>query len=1058
MSKRLNNILERFGEVRITRRCFLKSGAFLGGSLLLASKLDLLEKANASENTKFILSKYGYEIQKAENIIHSTCLQCHTDCPLQGKLFNGILAKIDGNPYSPQNRLVHIPYDTSVHKAAKFDGKLCPKGQAGIQTLYDPYRLVKVLKRNGPRGSNKWKTISFRQAIEEIVSGGRIFGNIGEDRYVEGFKDIYVLRDARLAKNMAGDVKNIRKKKMSVEEFKGKYRDHLDVLIDPEHPDVGLRNNQFVFMAGRIEHGRKEFGKRFTHDALGSVNFFEHTTICEQSHHIAFKQVTAQFKNGKWHDGKEHMKPDLLNSEFVIFWGTGAFEANFGPTNMAEKVTKSLRERNFKFAVVDPRLSKTASKAEYWLPVKPGTDAALAMAMIRWVIENERYDKRYLENANKASARSDGESTWTNAAYLVKIGKNAQAGMFLRADEVGLGSKEEFVVSRNNQLIAVTPEDTANPVEGDIVVDSHAQGIRFKSAFLLLKEQAFSRSFDEYVKICGIEKGLIVKVADEFTSYGKKAAIDLYRGVVQHTNGYYNAQAIITLNVLIGNADWKGGLSAGGGHWHESGGKEASRYEIKKLHPNKLKAFGVAITREKAEYEDSTLFTGYPAKRPWYPLTSNVYQEIIPSARDAYPYPIKILFLHQGTPALSIPGGDKLIPILKDAGKIPLFIADDIIIGETSMYADYIFPDLTYLERWATPHISPDVQTRASKVRQPVVAPLTEEVKIDGYTMPVSLEAILIAIARKLRLSGFGRNGFGEGFGLNKPEDFYLKLAANIAFGDKKNKTTPDADNREMDIFLKARRHLPGSVFDLDYWKKAVRKDEWLKVAYVLNRGGRFEDFKHAYKGEYLGHRFGRMFNLYCEKVAGNRNSMTGRFFSGVPIFEPICDAEDHIVEDKEYKYQLITFKEIFGGHSRTVSNYWSQDSLLPENEVWINTIDAEGLEVKNGSYVRLRSRSNPHGEIDLKNGKKIALKAKVKVVEGIRPGVVAISWHYGHWAYGGADVVVDGRMINGDSRRRRGIVPNPLMRIDTTVDSCLTDHIGGSSSFYDTKVNMAKI
>ena len=85
MSKRLNNILERFPEIKVTRRCFLKSSAFLGGSLLLASKLDLLEKANAQENSKFTLDGYSYEIQKAENIIRSTCLQCHTDCPIQAK-------------------------------------------------------------------------------------------------------------------------------------------------------------------------------------------------------------------------------------------------------------------------------------------------------------------------------------------------------------------------------------------------------------------------------------------------------------------------------------------------------------------------------------------------------------------------------------------------------------------------------------------------------------------------------------------------------------------------------------------------------------------------------------------------------------------------------------------------------------------------------------------------------------------------------------------------------------------------------------------------------------
>ena len=53
----------------------------------------------------------------------------------------------------------------------------------------------------------------------------------------------------------------------------------------------------------------------------------------------------------------------------------------------------------------------------------------------------------------------------------------------------------------------------------------------------------------------------------------------------------------------------------------------------------------------------------------------------------------------------------------------------------------------------------------------------------------------------------------------------------------------------------------------------------------MLNRGGRVEDFEKAYDVEYLGHKFGKMFNIYCEKVATKRNSMTGQYFSGIPIF-----------------------------------------------------------------------------------------------------------------------------------------------------------------------------
>jgi hypothetical protein len=85
-------------------------------------------------------------------------------------------------------------------------------------------------------------------------------------------------------------------------------------------------------------------------------------------------------------------------------------------------------------------------------------------------------------------------------------------------------------------------------------------------------------------------------------------------------------------------------------------------------------------------------------------------------------------------------------------------------------------------------------------------------------------------------------------------------------------------------------------------------------------------------------------------------------------------------------------------------------------------------------------------------------VQGKVKLIQGIRPGTVAISWSYGHWAYGSNDVVIDGETVPGDPRRGTGIVPNPAMWLDPVVgDVCLTDPIGGSASFYDTRVRLEK-
>jgi anaerobic selenocysteine-containing dehydrogenase len=1033
----------------LSRRGFIATTAFVGGAGVLAMETPRLMQmaaghAGAGPDGAFP----EYILSKPESVIYTTCLQCHVDCQVKAKHWDGVLAKLSGNPYSPQNYLPHLPYETGLARAAKADGKLCAKGQSGIQTYADPYRLRRVLKRAGTRGSNKWKAIPFDQYIDEVVQGGKLFKEIGDTRHYPGFDEVYALRDREAAAAMAADAKKVAKGEMSVEDFKKAHQAHLDTLIDPDRPDLGPKNNGFVFDAGRIEHGRKELMKRFTHDSFGSINAYEHTTICEQSHHIAYSELTGH--------ATHHMKPDLSFCEFVLFWGTGAFTANFGLTPMSEKVTSGKIERGLKVAVVDPRLSNDAGMADWWLPVKPGADGALAHMFMRWMFENGRFDARYLANANRAAADAVGEPTFSNATHLVVV-EDGRADRLLTAKEVGLGEGDNPVVMLAGKPVAFDPQDKSNPIKGDLFVDTTLNGLRVMTPLAVLRDEVTSRSWDEYELLTGISLEMLRPVVNELTSHGKRAAVELYRGPVQHTDGFYAGASVIMLNVLLGNADWKGGLSKGGGHWHEFGGKEGNVYNISKMHPSKLTTFGVRITREKARYEDSTLFRehSYPARRPWYPFTSNVYQEIIPSFAMGYPYPGQILLLHKGTPVLATPAGHKMIDMLKDPDRVPLFIACDIVIGETSMYADYILPDLSYLERWGTPHVTPDVTSKTSKIRQPVAKPLTEEVVVDGQTMPICLEAFMLAVSAKLNLPGFGKDAFGPGEDFRRMEDWYLKLIANMAVGDKIGESVPDATEEEMRIFRQARSFLPTSVFDEDKWQSAVKPELWRKVVYVLNRGGRFAPPASAHDGPYMKSKFGKMFHMFMENVAAQRNSMSGEYFPGVPTYRGQFDTTGKPLDRSgAYPFRLITYKEPFCGQSRTISNYWSNVALQNQNFIVMHKSDVHKLGLKDGQRVRLTSASNHEGTVRVDDQRVIDVVAPIKAVEGMRPGVLGVSWHYGHWAYGSNDVEVDGALIRGDKRRATGICPNPVMLPDPVLgDVCLTDPVGGSASFFDTMV-----
>lgn len=1067
---------------RIDRREFLKCGAFLGGSAFFMSQVAQNSLFPRLAEAGAVPSGLEYPLGKAENILYSVCQQCNTQCGIKAKIVNGVVVKIDGNPLDPWNMMPHLPYKTPVANTALVDAAVCPKGQAGIQTSYDPYRVVKVLKRAGRRGSNRWITVPFSQAIKEIVDGGRLFAHVrGEEkRVVSGLKEIWALRDAKAAQAMANDVKAILGKKTAdeksraVETFKAKHKEYLQTLIDPDHPDLGPKNNQLVFVWGRLKAGRGDLIGRFTRDAFGSVNAHGHTTVCQGSLYFTGKAMSEQYIDGKWSGGKKFFwQADQQGSEFIVFVGTNPFEASQGPTLRAQRITDGITSGRLKYVVIDPRLSRTAALAWKWLPNKPGTDAAVALAMIRWTIDNKRFDERYLRNANKAAAAADSEPTWCNASWLVRLDKEGRPGKFVRASEVGLALKESrktsdgkgsyefdpFVVSVDGRLVPFDPNDSKNPVEGDLLVSSEVAGVKVKSALQILYDEASSRSIEEWAELSGLKAEELVEVAREFTSHGKKAAADIHRGVSQHTNGFYNCTAWLSLNLLIGNYDWKGGMSQASTYDH-IGSRKGKPFPVG-AHPGKIANFGISVIRHDMKYEETTLFSGYPAKRPWYPLASDIYQEIVPSAGDAYPYPIKALIIYMGTPVYSLPAGHTNIEILTDVKKIPLIVASDITIGETSMYADYIFPDLTNLERWEIAGSHPSVIWKVQPIRQPVIAAPNQTVKVFGEEMPCSLEALLLGLAERLALPGFGPAGLGEKRDLRRPEDYYVPMVANVAFGDRPDgaDAVPDADQQEMDLFLKARRHLPNTAFDVKRWQEVVGEKWWKKVVYVLNRGGRFDEFANGYDREQLKNKFGTLINLYQEKTATTLNSMSGKAFPGIATYIPApSDALGRPIADEGYDLNLITHREVMQTKSRTIANYWLL-SILPEGAFYINRADAERLGLKSGDRVKVVSASNPEGVWDFKNGRKRPMVGKVTVTEGIRPGVVSFSVGHGHWAYGAGDVVINGKRIRGDERRGKGLHANAAMRVDPVLkNTCLSDLTGASAVFYDTKVRLVRV
>ncbi|MEH7884124.1 molybdopterin-dependent oxidoreductase [Bacillus sp. JJ1609] len=914
-----------------------------------------------------------YQDYTAENVIFTSCQQCNSTCTIKtyitagvaGGAYSSIVRKIAGNQYSPMNMVPygHINYDTPVAQAVKGTGdvaklgrgfrggRTCLKGQAGIQTNYDAFRVQKPLKRVGERGSGVWKTVSWEEAYKEILEGSKDLGT-------PGLKEMwkFVPEEAVMA-----DWDKLKAGEMTKAEFDRKYR---DVLIDTNHPDFGPKANQIAIMAGH----RRDFISRLATGSLGTANYYDHGGVCG---------VQSAVGNSRSHDSekpKKRMIPDYDNAEMVIIWGANPMVANRGPTTFAPQITNAI-DRGMKVVVIDPRFSKTAEKAHVWVPVKPGGDGALAMAMGRWIIENKRYDVTYLSNPNQQAANLDDETTWSDASFLVNVGDKKRP--FVRAQDLGIGG-EEFVVIENGQPV---PHTKAR--NGALDVDATIKGIKVKSVFKIYKDKVMEKSIEEYAKQADVPVDQIIQIARKFTSHGKKVGIHSYRGPAMHTNGYYNVRAINMLNHLVGNHDWKGGDTVLSAKFKTFEG----RYDLLTV-PNANKGWGIPITRQKVPYEKTSLFAkdGYPAKRPWYPFGNNLIQDVLPSSAEGYPYKIRALLINRTSPVMNSPRSDMQAKFIRDTKVVELVVSSDTMIGETSKFADFILPDLAYLESWNTEDIFPILKYKFAGVIQPVT-------RVVPDARPT--EQVYIDLLKQMGLPGVGEKAFADGSALNTPEDYYLKRIANIAYDGKK--PVQDANAEELAIFEKARQKALGKYFDIQKLINAVKPEEWKKVVYVLNRGGRFEAAGDEYVGNKLKYQWAKQVNFYDEKAAGFKSAYTGKFFEGVPVAEEIKKYDGEVYKPNK-PLQFINWKSRNMATHRTEGNTWLRE-IKPENYLWINPIDARKKGIQTDDEIYIVSSS-------------AKVKGRALVTPGIKPGVVGANFSFGHSAYGSKPVKVDGKTI----------------------------------------------
>ncbi|HEY5731425.1 MAG TPA: molybdopterin-dependent oxidoreductase, partial [Anaerolineales bacterium] len=153
---------------------------------------------------------------------------------------------------------------------------------------------------------------------------------------------------------------------------------------DAGHPE------QTAMMYGSTRGQQRSFFQRFM-DAVGSPNM-----ISRESLNVAASKFGLYLTQGIYAEPAY----DLENTNFILAFGANLFEGGSNPQRMVSGVTYGRRGRanRNKVVVIDPRQGVTGAKADEWIPIKPGTDAALALGMANVIIRSNLFDSDFVHN------------------------------------------------------------------------------------------------------------------------------------------------------------------------------------------------------------------------------------------------------------------------------------------------------------------------------------------------------------------------------------------------------------------------------------------------------------------------------------------------------------------------------------------------------------------------------------------------------------------------------------------------------------------------------------
>src|ERR1700737_3006431 len=223
---------------------------------------------------------------------------------------------------------------------------------------------------------------------------------------------------------------------------------------------------------------------------------------------------------------------DIKNANVVVEMGGTAGGAH--PCGF-KWVIEAKIENNAKLVVIDPRFTRSASVADVYAPIRPGTDIAFLNGLIRYALETGRYHEEYVR-------------IHTAGPYIVGEKFNFDDGLFSGFDP----KKAEY----DKSAWAYQPDPKTNGYQVDPTM-KHP-----RCTLQLLKKHVDRYTPEMVERVCGTPKDSFLKVAEVVTSTGNAQRVGtvMYAlGWTQHSVGVQMIRAAATLPLRFGNVGRRGG-------------------------------------------------------------------------------------------------------------------------------------------------------------------------------------------------------------------------------------------------------------------------------------------------------------------------------------------------------------------------------------------------------------------------------------------------------------------------------------------------------------------